>query len=54
MIFQNQIIYLKLRKKTNELLDELEAWLTENNAPIPSEPNLLFSQKIQRQFNKPY
>ena len=33
------------KEKTNELLDELEAWLTENNAPIPSEPNLLFSQK---------
>ena len=44
MIFQNQIIYQKLRKKTNELLYELEAWLTDNNAPIPSELNLFFSQ----------
>ena len=33
------------KEKTTELLNELEAWLIEKNAPIPSEPNLLFSQK---------
>ena len=33
------------KEKTNELLNELEKWLIEKNAPIPSKPNLLFSQK---------